>query len=117
MRYQCDIEGLEHCFVEFSDRWSRKEVREWFAAVEMDALCAIYQRKIMSCALDCTDTDPITDPKQLTPEGLDRMDFRLFRWFSALATKHTNELFSLGEASRRRLFAIAEASEAISQPN
>lgn len=116
MRYQCDLEGFEHCFVEWSDKWSRKDVKDWTAASGIEANCEIYRRKLITCRLDCIDAEPITKSEQITDEGTEPMDYELFRWFVTTVSVHVNRMGNLGEASGRRLFSTAAAMAANPTP-
>lgn len=115
MKYQCDIPGLEDCFVEFSDQWSRKQARDFFEAKD-DVYLDLVQSKIIDSRLDCPDGEPVTGQFRLDAETLDRIDFRLVIWLSTMPLVHVQSLGSLGEALARRSFVSTETSQAEAAP-
>ena len=91
-------------FVEFSASWTRRETRE-FAELNGDAWLALIARKMTACKLDS-----ITAPAQLTPDAIDDMDVRLFRWLTTAATAAYVQVNRLGEAAASRLSATFAAA-------
>lgn len=110
IRYDCDLEGFDGCFVEYSERWTRGEMRRVWEE-EGEKYWALVQSKITACNLGT-----VTDPAALTVDGLDSIDWVLFRWFSATILKALGELQTLGESAGRRLFEPSEESEANPTP-
>jgi len=121
MRYTCDDPAFADDYIEYSDSWSRAQVREtWAALPEVakaeagdeaeDALLSKLRPKIVALHLSCVDADPITDPADLTPRRTEQMDTRLFEWFAASWVVHLNNLANLGNALGRRLSAISATS-------
>lgn len=107
MRYDCNIEGFEDCFVEFSERWTRNQVKTYFAAKNEDYF-DLLRSKIVSLHLD-VEGGAIDDPDQLTLEAADDMDMILWRWFATAAAKCIEDLNSLGEAHARRWLDVQES--------
>lgn len=110
MRYTCDIEGLEHAFVEFSDAWTRGEYRALGSTDDGDAWLALLRSKIVAVCLPCLKGDDIDDPTQLTEEDFDRVDIRAFQWFSNMPWLFRAEIANQGEVLRRRLYGITAAA-------
>ncbi len=102
MKYDCDIPGLEHNFIELRDDWSRGQVREFWTAKGEDYF-ALIAKKTTAVHLDVPDGEPVTDPTQLTVAALDAIDSRVFQWFMAVPVAHVQALGDMGEAARRRL--------------
>lgn len=109
MRYQCDIPGLEQCFVEFSDHWSRKEVRDYFNT-KGRAYLDLLEKKMTGAFLICPDNAPIETAFRLDDETLDKLDIRLVHWVASVPFKHVQGLGELGEALALRLFGFTGAN-------
>lgn len=111
MRYTCDIQGLENCFVELSDRWSVDEaLRFWDETQPLADFHALICKKTIALHLECVDADPITGPVALTKEVIGAMDRRLLEWVRGVPHKHMREIADLGNASRLRLYGITAAN-------
>ena len=109
MRYTCDeVEG--DSFVEYSDRWSRAESRDIWQ-MDADALLALLRAKLCATHLLCSDGTYLDEPSDLTEPELDRVDMRVYVWFSGTWVRCLNDLTDQGNASRRRLFATLAAVE------
>lgn len=111
MRYSCDIPGLEDCFVEFSDQWTRKQAREFYDLKD-DAYLDLVSSKVVDSRLACPDADPITGKFRLDAETMDRIDFRLVTWLSTLPNRHVGQLGELSLALARRLYVSTETTQA-----
>lgn len=110
MRLQCTIEGFEHCFVELSDRWTRKEMRAFRSAGTEEAM-ALLKRKITGVYLECADGQHITAPDQMTDERLDEVDSQVYLWIPGALMVGLRELENLGfRAGLRRLGTTGETS-------
>ena len=94
-------------FVEFSERWTRKEVNRVFDKNDDDYL-GLLRSKIEGIRLD-GETD-ITSADDLTEERLDDVDWIVYQWFIDTPGACVKELQRLGEASRRALWGISEAT-------
>ena len=105
MKYFCDIPGLEHNFVEFSDSWSRGQ-RKALRQLNGDAWLALLGGKITAMYLDCPGGEPMTTLEGVTNETFEAVDMRVWDWFMFVPTAHFLYLDNLGEASGRRLFAM-----------
>lgn len=114
MRYEPDDPTFAGDYIEFSDSWSRVQVRQAWASLPAvataaegdegeDALLACLRPKIIALHLTCVDAPPITKAADLTPRRTEEMDERLFGWFASVWVKHLNDLTELGNALGRRL--------------
>jgi hypothetical protein len=136
MRYDCDDPAFVGDFVEFSDAWSRAQVRAAWAAwakipnstigvtdeetvAAEEAHLATLRPKILALHLSCVDADPITDPDDVTPERTDQLDRRLYGWWVNVWLAHLRELADLGNALGRTLYVISApvATEVTALPN
>lgn len=111
MKYQCDIPGLEHNFIELRDDWSRGQVREFWTA-KGEEYFALVAKKTTACHLDVPDGEPITSVEQFTLDAIDTIDSRVFQWFMMVPSAHINALGEMGEAARRRLLSSTGESTA-----
>lgn len=105
LKYTCDIPGFEDCWFELSERWTRGELKAFFAD-RGDAYLALIRKKIVAIHMtadpDQIDGGAITDPAQLTPEATDHVDITLWKWFATALNVGVDELYSMGEAHARR---------------
>lgn len=95
MRLQCNIEGFEHCFVELSDRWTRKELRDFYTTRVEDA-AGLIQKKIVAIRIDCADGEHITSAEQLTEARLEQVDVQVYNWLPGAIMMGLRELENLG---------------------
>jgi len=120
MRYECDVEGFEGNFVNFSDSWTRKEIREFWDKssdnTTADEFMKLVSSKVKGLHLDVVYGDQITEPVQLTEDALDRIDNRLFRWITFVIIDAAHEVVKLGNAVGERLWATVETSQDTSLP-
>ena len=121
MRYDCTEPGFENCWVEFSDAWTRKDMREFWADLEtpeqVAGWLALVQRKITGCHLATTEGDAITSGADITEQAMDeRMDMRLYSWLQSVLIKAATDVAILGKAAGRRLFVTPETNSA-DRPN
>ena len=112
MRIDCDVPGFEHCFIEMSERWTRREMRD-FWTIQGEEYLALIARKTVSLHLETDDGDSLTSPADLTEVALDQLDYLLFSWFNTVPIITVQELQRLGEATRRRLYVKAGDSAAL----
>lgn len=109
MRFDCREPGFEGVFVEFTDSWSRKEVRDSWAATPAE-LFPIIQRKIITIYLPTVNGDPIVSADGIVEDRIDDVDTRLYTWFLSSWVKQMNELSDLGNALGRQLFVTSDTS-------
>jgi hypothetical protein len=127
MRYECDDAAFAGDYVEFSDSFSRGQVKAtWVAYGAMlallnsgadiaddeaeaaeEKLLATLRPKIVALHLTCVDADAITSADDLTPARVADVDTRLWAWWTGVWPKHLNGLSELGNALRRRLQGIS----------
>jgi hypothetical protein len=127
MRYECDEPAFAGDFVEFSDSWSRGQVKAVWLAYDVmlallnggeeigdadaenaeEKLLSALRPKIIALRLTCVDADPITDAGDLTPMRAGDVDTRLWAWWTAVWPTHLRGLTDLGNALRRRLSVIS----------
>jgi len=101
MKFSCQLEGFTDNWIEFSDRWTRREGKELFDMPEREAFDKFMPLKCTGCHIEQPDAEPLTDPKQLTYDGLDNIDARLFGFIARALYSTYTELTRLGNASAR----------------
>lgn len=119
-RYTPDDPAFAGDFIEFSDSWSRAQVRAAWGAVPDSAtegtddgpLLTVLRPKIVALRLTCVDAEPITQPAQLTPERSAEMDTRLYAWFASVWLVHLRSLADLGNALSGTLWPSSDTSKA-----
>lgn len=101
IRVECTSEGLENCYVEVSERWTRNDIQALF---EPGAEAALVRRKVTACYLECVDADAITDASaiydadgKLHPD----LDVRLINFVPAALIMAVDRIASLGKVNAR----------------
>lgn len=103
MRFEYEGDEFPGAFVEVSDAWSIGQ-RRAFLELKGDDWLALWRKKIVALHLPALEGEPLDDSEQVTQDGLDRLDVRLFAWLEAAIVLTVRELADLGEAQRRALF-------------
>lgn len=111
-RFDCDIAGFEACYVEFSPRWTRAEVRAFWGDGEGQTTLDLMQRKIVRLHVELVDLPALTDPTTINNDALDDMDWELFQWLNSALIVFVQEMARLGEVTRRRLSATTAPTTA-----
>lgn len=106
IRVECTTEGLEECWIEVDEAWSRRELREYTAA-RGEPFVALWRGKVTACHLLTVTGDVITEPGQVH-ERLDDLDVRLLGFVSQGPLEVTGHLLVLGEVNKRLSFAGAD---------
>ena len=117
IRIECTTPGLEECFIEVSERWTRGDL----AAIFQPAGPAVlFPRKVLACNLALVDIDePLTDPTQVYGEdGAPHpdLDLRLASFLTNALMLAVNELGSLGKANARLSSGGTERAKATMPP-
>jgi hypothetical protein len=118
LRYDC--EAFPGSFVEFSEAWTRGELRGVVSAdVDSADSWRVAVTKITTCHIERIGEDDITDPAQLPGDLLDSaydsVDMRLFRWLAHVALKAAMDVTNLGEEIAASLWRTTEAKAAESE--
>ncbi len=95
MRLQCNIEGFEQCYIELSDRWTRRELRDFYTT-RVDDAAGLIQKKITAIHIECADGEHITTADQLTEERLEQVDVQVYNWLPGAIMMGLRELENLG---------------------
>lgn len=95
MRLQCNIEGFEQCYIELSDRWTRRELRDFYTT-RVDDAAGLIQKKITAIYIECADGEHIATADQLTEERLEQVDVQVYTWLPGAIMMGLRELENLG---------------------
>ena len=101
MRLFCDIDGFTDNWVEVSDTWTRREVRDYYSKSTLAHEVGWWNKKFMACHLIDAEGVLFDDPKALTADALEDMDERLCGFVSGLIGNTIARLRNLGNASTR----------------
>lgn len=112
-KFFCSIEGLEDNYIDFSDKWTRAEVKrvesgQWADDVEFFAFIGSKSNGIHIVSEDGTEATSVDD---LTDEFLDGCDARLAGFISSAPIHAARNLTSLGNWSARRWSATSETAK------
>ena len=99
IRVECTTEGLEECWIEVDDAWSRRELRE-YTKLKGDPFVELWRRKVTACHLQTATGEVITEPVQVH-ERLDDLDMRLLGFVGQAPLEVTGHLLVLGEVNKR----------------
>lgn len=100
IRVECTTEGLEDCWLEVKDAWSRRELREYAKELKGSPFIALWRQKVTACHLLTVEGEVIADPQQVH-ERLDDLDVRLLGFVSQAPLAVTEHLLVLGEVNKR----------------
>ena len=103
MRFEYEGDEFPGAFVEISDAWSIGQ-RRAFLELKGAEWLDLWRSKVVALHLPAIEGEQLDAPDQLTQDGLDRLDVRLFAWLEAAIVLTVRELANLGEAQRRALF-------------
>lgn len=108
MRRYCPVETYTDNYVEYSEVWSRQDIRR-FGDTSV-TLIEQMQEKVIDVNIKLTDGTTMFAASQITEENLDKMRWEVFRWFMAQPQLVVKEILDLGEAARHQSQLIVEES-------
>jgi hypothetical protein len=112
MRYECTEPGFEGAYVVFRARgWTRKQMADFLTIAVGDAdWWQLLHSRIEAVHLPAIVGESLTKAEHLTADDLERIDYVHYRWFWAAVDKFAKDVVNLGEAARRRLWPMPEAT-------
>lgn len=116
IRVECTTPGLEHCYIEVTERWTRGDIAALF---EADKAAGVFQRRVTSCLLELADGAALTDVATVyDDEGAlnPDLDFRLLRFVPEAVILAVNEVASLGKSNARLLSGGTERAQTMTPP-
>lgn len=119
MRFDCEVPGLEKCYVEVSEVWTRAEYKKIIAdlatgTIPDEALLGWLRKKLVGCHLAKGDGTFVDDPQQLDEATADQLDLRLGGVLGLCLPQAARELNRLGFRNAR-LSSTAAAPTAIAE--
>lgn len=99
-KFECDVPGFEDCFVEYSDEWTRGEIRNFLDSTGEEYL-KLISTKILNMRVRTVKSE-VTNPKDISERFLDDLKWEVFRWFIDLPKTVVQEVVDLGEVTRRQ---------------
>jgi len=99
-RVTCTTEGFTDNWVELSENWTRREVKELDAA-NVAGVMAILRTRASDCNILLSDGTVITDPQQLAEEYLDACDQQVWGFILGCQFREVAALQALGNFSVR----------------
>jgi hypothetical protein len=106
MRFDCDLEGFEGCFVEYSESWSVRQ-HDQYQLLKGEEFVSLLRDKTVAVSLTTLEGFTIDSPDAMQYDTMAAMDLRLFYWWIDTAKACVEELKRLGEASRRSSSAMS----------
>ena len=103
IRVECTTPGLEHCYIEVSERWTRGDIAALFDAGKA---ADVFQRRVTSCLLELADGATLTDVALVYDDNgalHPDLDFRLLNFVPEAVILAVNEVASLGKSNARLL--------------
>lgn len=101
MQFICGLAGFEENWVEMSEEWSRGDYLEFQKDQDETAWLGRLHAKMVACHLATLSGEPVTEPKGLTSEALDRMHASLFGFVCGIPHAVFSRLQALGNVSAR----------------
>lgn len=99
-KYFSETEGFTDNFIEVSDSWTMKEVRELTDGDENEYF-RFFRSKVTSMLLRDETGKEFTNPKEITKEDLDEFNISLIGFFGSSLSLHVRRRKALGGANVR----------------
>jgi hypothetical protein len=99
-KYFSQIEGYEDCFVEVSDKWNVKEMRE-LADSEEKQYFELFKTKVVAMFLKDENGKEFTNPREFVPEDLLNFDVSIAGFIGSILPIHVRKRRNLGGMSVR----------------
>ena len=99
-KYFSELEEYKDCFVEVTDNWTMKEVRELTDGDEV-VYFYYFHRKVDSMLIRDADGRELTNPREITKEDLENCNVALVGFFGGILSLHIRRRKSLGNLNVR----------------
>jgi hypothetical protein len=100
IRIYCDDPEYSETWIDFSPRWTQGDVTKMLAA-QNDDFYSFLRSKVVACHIQTVDGGAITDPAQISDEGMIDVDVMLVGWLGATMPRAIAKRRALGNASAR----------------
>ncbi len=108
-KYFSELVGYTDCFIEVSDNWTMKEVRELTDGDEK-VYFEYFHKKVDAMFLKDADGKEFTNPREITTEDLENFNVSLVGFFGGILSLHIRRRKSLGNMNVRAS-SLTDASE------
>jgi hypothetical protein len=99
-KYFSEMDDYKDCFIEVSDNWTMKEVRELTDGDEK-VYFDFFHKKVDSMLLRDVDGVEITNPREVTDALLENCNVTLIGFFGGILSLHIRRRKSLGNLNVR----------------
>jgi hypothetical protein len=111
MRVDCPVEGYEDCYMDFSEKWTRSEIRAFVGGAKNDEFFALLQSKLTALRLKSLKGVVVDTPSKLNDKFADDLQWEVFQWFMGVPQRVVNGVLNVGEAIRRQSSQTSEETE------
>lgn len=94
-KYFSGVAGFEDCFIEVSDKWTMREVRDLTDSDEI-AYFDFFHKKVESMFLKDSNGKEFTNPREIQATDMDDFDIALIGFFGGILSLHVRKRKSLG---------------------
>lgn len=94
-KYFSGLAGFEECFIEVSDSWTMREVRDLTDGGEIEYF-DFFHKKVDSMFLKDSNGKEFTNPREIKVEDMDDFDVALVGFFGGILSNHVRRRKSLG---------------------
>lgn len=99
-KYFSQIEGYEDCFIEVTDKWTVKEMRD-LADSEEEQYFKLFNEKVIAMYLRDADEKEFTNPKEIKPKDIENFDVSIAGFIGSILPIHVRKRRNLGGLSVR----------------
>ncbi len=100
IRIYCDDAEYGETWIDLSPRWTQGDMQKMLQ-VQGDEFYAFLRSKTVACHIQTADGGAITDPAQISDEGMIDVDVMLVGWLGATMPRAIAKRRALGNASAR----------------
>ncbi len=107
MKYFCEVEGYDECYIDVVDSWTMKELRALTDSDDKEYF-EIFKKKVDSMLLKDSDGNELRDPKKIDDAFIENVDVSLAGFIGSVLALHVRQRKSLGGMSVRPQSTISE---------
>lgn len=94
-KYFSGVAGFEDCFIEVSNSWTMRQVRDLTDSQEAEYF-DFFHKKVESMFLRDSTGKEFTNPREIKAEDMDDFDIALIGFFGGILSLHVRKRKSLG---------------------
>jgi hypothetical protein len=95
-KYFSDLEGFKECFIEVSDNWTVKEMRQLSESDTEEAYFEIFKSKVESMYLRDVSGVEFTNPKEFKGDDIEDFDVAMAGFIGGILPLHVRKRRNLG---------------------